>query len=62
VVGDRVEAAYRRGDAIEKRRALMADWADYCIQPTERALEVAASVRHIPGHGETQLTTEATAK
>lgn len=25
-----VEAAYRRGDLLEKRRALMADWAGYC--------------------------------
>ena len=25
----KVEAAYRRGDALEKRRALMADWADF---------------------------------
>lgn len=32
VVGDKVEAAYRRGDALEKRRALMADWADYCMK------------------------------
>jgi integrase len=30
VVGDKVEAAYRRGDAIEKRRALMRDWATFC--------------------------------
>jgi integrase len=29
-IGDKVEAAYRRGDALEKRRALMADWAAYC--------------------------------
>ena len=33
-VGDAVERAYRRGDALTKRRALMSDWADYC----ERAL------------------------
>ena len=26
---DRAEAAYRRGDALEKRRALMEAWADY---------------------------------
>jgi integrase len=25
-----VEAAYRRGDLFEKRRALMNDWASYC--------------------------------
>ena len=32
-VGNAVEAAYRRGAALEKRRRLMADWADYCSQP-----------------------------
>jgi integrase len=26
IVGDRVDAAYRRGDAFERRRALMAEW------------------------------------
>ena len=30
VVGDKVEAAYRRGDLLEKRRALMAAWAEFC--------------------------------
>lgn len=30
VIGDKVEAAYRRGDALEKRRKLMDEWADYC--------------------------------
>jgi integrase len=29
-VGNAVEAAYRRGDALEKRRALMESWASYC--------------------------------
>lgn len=29
-VGDKVEAAYRRGDLFEKRRALMEDWARFC--------------------------------
>jgi integrase len=28
-VGDKVEAAYRRGDLFEKRIALMADWASF---------------------------------
>jgi integrase len=38
IVGDKVEAAYRRGDALEKRRALMADWADFCrLKPAEKA-------------------------
>jgi integrase len=29
-VGDRVEAAYRRGDMLAKRHQLMADWERYC--------------------------------
>ena len=29
-VGDKVEAAYRRGDMREKRRRLMEDWAAFC--------------------------------
>ena len=30
VVGDRVEAAYRRGDLFDKRRRLMDAWAQFC--------------------------------
>ncbi len=29
-IGDKVEAAYRRGDLIEKRTRLMRDWAKFC--------------------------------
>ena len=29
-VGDKVEAAYRRGDLLTKRAQLMRDWAEYC--------------------------------
>ena len=29
-VGDKIEAAYRRGDLFEKRRRLMNAWATYC--------------------------------
>jgi integrase len=29
-IGNQVEAAYRRGDALEKRRQMMKDWADFC--------------------------------
>ena len=31
VVGDAVEQAYRRGDALEKRRAMMDAWAKFCV-------------------------------
>jgi hypothetical protein len=30
VIGDRAEQAYRRSDALEKRRKLMDAWAAYC--------------------------------
>jgi hypothetical protein len=30
LVGDAAEQAYRRGDALEKRRQLMEPWAKYC--------------------------------
>lgn len=33
VVGDETERAYRRGDALERRRLLMLAWADYCLPP-----------------------------
>jgi integrase len=29
-IGNKAEAAYRRGDLFDKRRRLMADWATYC--------------------------------
>jgi integrase len=34
VVGDKAEQAYRRGDALEKRRELMDAWARYCEPKT----------------------------
>lgn len=38
VLGDKVEAAYRRGDALAKRRLLMEDWAEFCARRADRAL------------------------
>lgn len=37
VIGDKVEAAYRRGDLFEKRRKLMEAWAAYCTTPQREA-------------------------
>lgn len=37
VVGNKVEAAYRRGDLFEKRRRLMDAWADYLAHPIATA-------------------------
>ena len=42
-IGNRVEAAYRRGDLFEKRARLMADWAEYC----ERGISKGATVTPI---------------
>jgi integrase len=40
-VGDKVERAYRRGNAFNKRKQLMADWSAYVSKPVgEQALNV----------------------
>jgi integrase len=39
-VRDKTEAAYRRGDALEKRRRLMEEWARYCSSPAQTSGEV----------------------
>jgi integrase len=36
-IGDKVEAAYRRGDLFEKRRAMMAEWAHFLAAPEAEA-------------------------
>lgn len=33
-ISSKVEAAYRRGDMFEKRRAMMNDWAKLCVGPS----------------------------
>jgi integrase len=45
-IGNKVEAAYRRGDLLEKRVRLMVDWAKHCYAPA--AIEgVAKNIRQI---------------
>lgn len=34
-IGDKVEAAYRRGDLFNRRRSLMEQWADFCAHKRE---------------------------
>ena len=36
-IGNEVERAYRRGDALERRRPLMEDWAKHCARPVPPA-------------------------
>lgn len=42
-VADKVEAAYRRSDMFEKRRRLMADWANFCQLPVWPSNSVAGA-------------------
>jgi integrase len=39
VAGNAVEIAYRRGDALAKRRRLMQAWSDYCARPTRAQVD-----------------------
>jgi integrase len=41
-VSDKVEAAYRRGDLVDKRRGLMNAWASHCItfRPPGRVVDI----------------------
>lgn len=40
IVGDKTERAYKRGDALEKRRELMAAWERYCLQGTSNVIHL----------------------
>lgn len=44
-IGDKVEAAYRRGDLMEKRRRMMAEWARFCSTARPEAEVVAIRSR-----------------
>jgi integrase len=41
-IGDKSEAAYRRGDLIEKRMRLMEAWSDYCSRPAASGATITA--------------------
>ncbi|MER8567599.1 integrase arm-type DNA-binding domain-containing protein [Mesorhizobium sp. M0924] len=49
-VGDAVENAYRRSDALEKRRKLMAAWSNYLDSPASRGKE--RNLRLVGGNSE----------
>jgi integrase len=36
-IGNAVEAAYRRGDQLDKRRSMMQAWADFCASTASTA-------------------------
>lgn len=41
-IRNKVEAAYRRGDLLEKRRVLMGLWADFCLGTTGAVVPITA--------------------
>ncbi len=44
-IGDKVEAAYRRGDLFAKRRKMMDAWADYCGTIHEASADTVVSIK-----------------
>jgi integrase len=44
-VSNAVEAAYRRGDMLEKRREMMQVWADFLSMPAPQKVNVNTSVK-----------------
>ena len=42
-IENKVEAAYRRGNLLEKRRALMAAWGDYCDGASNKIVRLATA-------------------
>lgn len=45
VIGDKVEAAYRRGDMLAKRSRLMTEWARFCTAKSADATDVVTPIR-----------------
>jgi integrase len=45
VVGNKVEAAYQRGDMLDKRRLLMAQWEKYCAKPVVHSTVTSITTR-----------------
>ena len=46
VAGDATELAYRRGDALDKRRKLMDAWADYCEPKSDNVVALRKVSKH----------------
>lgn len=49
-VGDKVEAAYRRGDMLEKRHQLMEAWSSFCAQPPSRTGKTVVPIHQREAH------------
>jgi len=47
-VGDKVEAAYRRGDLFDKRRRLLDAWCEFCGKPAQATDKVVSMNSRVP--------------
>ena len=50
-IANRVEAAYRRGDLLEKRKALMAAWEDFICNPGDKVVATDFKARRTLANG-----------
>lgn len=50
-IGNKAEAAYRRGDALEKRRAMMDAWARWCEPKAANGLTFTEAVEAVKRDG-----------
>jgi len=61
VIPSKVEAAYRRGDLLEKRRALMDTWAGYCLKEAPTLMVVPTAANSPAYRSQAQVATGETA-
>lgn len=54
VSGDKVERAYKRGDALERRRELMAAWEKYCLSAISTNVASLDAARALARRGQAQ--------
>lgn len=40
-VANKIEAAYRRGDLLDKRRSMMQDWGDFVTDREQKLIKLA---------------------
>ena len=48
IVGDETERAYQRGDALDKRRRLMAAWAEFCGRSAQTSNKIVSMNARVP--------------
>ena len=49
-LANKVEAAYRRGDLLDKRRSMMQDWSDFVIGNENKVLKLVGKDTQMTEH------------